>query len=184
VNDPGKEVGVFRLRPSEPAGESRGAYFLYASTLDGGLAKGSAERHRPPSVSVLVACCALSCAPGAKHQAATLLGAVDRFRDAADEVKAERARAVVAVRCDDATVCSAKRACEEAIVPSARAWELKGEISLRIRDIRGGRLAADSPRASELLDELHEAERLLGEGRSKMPECERLLAQLRVTFAL
>ena len=42
-----QKAGVFRSRPSEAGGESRGAYFLYASTLDAGIAKGSPERHRP-----------------------------------------------------------------------------------------------------------------------------------------
>jgi len=44
-----EKVGVFRSKPSEADGESRGAYFLYASTLDAGIAKGSTERHRPSS---------------------------------------------------------------------------------------------------------------------------------------
>jgi hypothetical protein len=42
-----QKVGVFRSKPSEAGGESRGAYFPYASTLDAGIAKGSAERRRP-----------------------------------------------------------------------------------------------------------------------------------------
>jgi len=42
-----KKAGVFRPKPSEAGGESPGAYFLYARTLDAGIAKGSAERHRP-----------------------------------------------------------------------------------------------------------------------------------------
>ncbi|MGA2450849.1 MAG: hypothetical protein ABTD50_19465 [Polyangiaceae bacterium] len=32
---------------NEAGGEWRGAYFLYTSTLDAGIAKGSAEGHRP-----------------------------------------------------------------------------------------------------------------------------------------
>jgi hypothetical protein len=42
-----EKAGVFRRRPSEADGESRGAYFLYASTLDAGIAKVSAEIRRP-----------------------------------------------------------------------------------------------------------------------------------------
>jgi hypothetical protein len=47
----GKKAGVFRPKPSEAGGESRGAYFLYASTLATGIANGSAERHRPSGLS-------------------------------------------------------------------------------------------------------------------------------------
>jgi hypothetical protein len=45
----GEKAGVFRSKPSEADGESRGAYFLYASTLDAGIAKGSAEMRWPSS---------------------------------------------------------------------------------------------------------------------------------------
>jgi hypothetical protein len=51
-SSPSQKAGVFRSKPSEPGGESRGAYFLYASTLDAGIAKGSAERRRPSQASV------------------------------------------------------------------------------------------------------------------------------------
>jgi hypothetical protein len=44
-----EKVGVFRSKPSEADGESRGAYFPYASTLDVGIAPGSTERRRPSS---------------------------------------------------------------------------------------------------------------------------------------
>jgi hypothetical protein len=35
-----QKAGVFRSKPSEADGESRGAHFLYVSTLDAGIAKG------------------------------------------------------------------------------------------------------------------------------------------------
>jgi len=40
----GQKVSVFRSKPSEAGGEPRGAYFPYASTIDAGIAKESAER--------------------------------------------------------------------------------------------------------------------------------------------
>ena len=46
-----QKVGVFRSKPSEAGGESRGAYLLYASTLDDGIAKGSTERRRPSNLA-------------------------------------------------------------------------------------------------------------------------------------
>ena len=42
-----RRSAYFGRNQAEAGGESRGAYFLYASTLDAGIAKGSSERHRP-----------------------------------------------------------------------------------------------------------------------------------------
>jgi hypothetical protein len=133
---------------------------------------------------LVVACGASSCSPSAKTEAATLIGAVDRYRNASDEAKLDRARAVGSVRCSDSSVCKAKRACEDAVVPSARALAIKDQVSERVRDLREGRLAPDSPEAAALPEALHEAERLLAEGRAKMPECERLLIALRVALGV
>ncbi|MGA2449910.1 MAG: hypothetical protein ABTD50_14625 [Polyangiaceae bacterium] len=132
----------------------------------------------------LIALGASSCSPSARTEAASLVGAVDRFRDASDAAKVERARAIAAVPCSDASVCKARRACEDAVVPSARAVEIKNLVAARLADIRAGRLTPDSPEASSLPSALGEAERLLAEGREKMPECERSLAELRAVLGV
>jgi hypothetical protein len=133
---------------------------------------------------ILLSCTVFSCSPTAKSEAAALLAAVDRYRDASDSAKVDRAHAVAGTRCSDVTVCNAKRACEEAILPSARALAIKDRVSERVRDLREGRLAPDSPEASALPTALEDAERLLNEGRAKMPECERLLVELRVALGV
>jgi hypothetical protein len=133
---------------------------------------------------VLLAFVASWCSPSAKTEAASLVGAVDRFRDAPDAAKVERARAVATIRCSAASVCRARHVCEDAVAPSARAFEIKNLVTERVADIRAGRLAPDSPEASSLPNALSEAEHLLAEGRDKMPECERLLAELRAALGV
>jgi hypothetical protein len=77
-------------------------------------------------------------------------------------------------------VCDAKRACLAAIQPTAQALALKEEVAARIEDLQSKRLSPDSPEAQALPGKLDLAARLLSEGRAKMPECEKKLADLRL----
>ena len=128
----------------------------------------------------LLALATVACAGSSKREAATLIAAVDRYRSADNASKARLTQSVADVACTDAQVCDAKRACLEAIDPTTRALRLKDEVTLRLSDIEGKRLAADAPEAQALPDKLDEAARLLTEGRAKMPDCEKKLTDLRL----
>jgi hypothetical protein len=133
---------------------------------------------------LLVGASLLGCEGGAKHEASTLLFAVDRYRRADNASKAAAARRVGDVLCNDAKVCDAKRACIASIEPTARALTLKEEVSRRIADVELKRLAPDSPEAQALPGMLEEAELLLKEGRARMPDCEKLLTDLHVEYGV
>jgi cell pole-organizing protein PopZ len=122
------------------------------------------------------------CTGAGKREAATLADAVDRFRRANDASKAAQAQAVAAVACTDPKVCDAKQVCVAAIEPTARAFALKDEVTRRLEDIEQKRVAPDAPEAQHLPDQLDEAQKLLEQGRAKMGDCEKKLADLRVDF--
>jgi hypothetical protein len=89
---------------------------------------------------------------------------------------------VAGVACTDAKVCTAKRACLAAIDPTARALALKDEVVRRVADLEEKRLSPESPEAQALPGKLDEAERLLREGRAKMPDCEKQLTDLQLEY--
>jgi hypothetical protein len=124
----------------------------------------------------------VACSGGAKREASSLLAAVDRYRRADNSSKAAESQIVAGVACSDAKVCGAKRACLDAIEPTARALNLKDEVARRLADIQGKRLTPDSSEAQALPGKLDEAEKLLHEGRSKMPDCERKLTDLQIEY--
>jgi len=133
---------------------------------------------------VVLSCACCACANAGKREAASLVDAVDHFRRADDATKATLAPSVDGVGCSAADVCEAKRACAAAIDPTARALALKSEVELRYADIERGTLDAHSPEASALAVKLDEATRLLQEGRARMPDCERLLTDLKARYGV
>jgi hypothetical protein len=130
-----------------------------------------------------LAVCVLACPGGAaKRESAALTEAVDRYRNADEGAKSERAQGVLALACTDATVCDAKRICMAAIEPTTKALALKNEVAQRLNDLDQKKLLPDSPDVAALPDKLEQASRLLQEGRSKMADCDKRLAELRVQF--
>lgn len=124
-----------------------------------------------------------ACTGSGKREAAALTEAVDRFRGAtADSVRAAQVQSVEALSCSDPQVCDTKRACVDAIGPTARALALKNEVTAKLADLEAARLAPDSPEAQGLPLKLDEATRLLREGHKKMDECDTKLTDLRVTY--
>ena len=122
----------------------------------------------------------LACDGGAaKHEAAALTDAVDRFSKVSSEAQA---KVVDDLPCTDARVCEAKRVCMEALDPTARALALKDEVAAKLADIEAARLAPDAAVAEELPGKLDEATRLLHEGHSKMHECDAKLTDLKMTY--
>ncbi len=141
----------------------------------------SAPKGAAASRAILLGSLALlACSGSVKRETASLVAAVDRYERADDASKAAQAQEVAAVPCSAAAVCEAKRACLAAIGPTARALTLKDEVSARIDDLQAKRLAPDSPEAQALPGKLDLATKLLNEGRAKMSDCERKLADLRI----
>jgi hypothetical protein len=118
----------------------------------------------------------------AKRESSALADAVDRYRTAGDAAKSVQAQGVLGLACTEAAVCAAKRVCMAAIEPTTRALELKNEVTRRLADLEQKRLSPDSPEAEGLPAKLDEATRLLQEGRTKMNDCDKSLALLRVEF--
>jgi hypothetical protein len=125
----------------------------------------------------------LACQGGAaKRESVALTEAVDRYRNAEDAAKSERAQGVLAIACTDATVCDVKRICMAAIEPTTKALALKNEVAQRLNDLDRKKLSPDSPEVAELPGKLDDATRMLQEGRAKMGDCDKRLAELRVQF--
>jgi hypothetical protein len=134
------------------------------------------------SLVLVVLLAATGCAGAGRREARALVTAVDRYRHADGASRAGQAQAVAAVACSDAHVCEAKRACLGAIDPTTRALALKDEVARRVGDLEQRRLSPDSADAQALPGKLDEAEKLLNEGRSKMTDCDRRLADLQIEF--
>ncbi len=126
----------------------------------------------------------MGCTGAGKHEAASLVSAVDAFRHAPGPAKAQRGQAVADVQCSDTKVCDAKQACVSAIEPTVRALALKDEVTARVADIEKGTLAKDSPEAQALPGKLDEAEKLLTDARAKMQVCDSRLTDLHVDFGV
>ena len=131
---------------------------------------------------VAFAACVSACSVSPKREAVTLVAAMDRYQRDANGAKVADVQAVAAVACSDGQVCETKRACLDAIEPTARALALKDEVSARVDDLQAKKLAPDAPEAQSLPGKLEQATKLLNEGRAKMPLCERKLADLRVAY--
>lgn len=137
---------------------------------------------RPLVFSVAVAF--VACGGTAKRETSALVTAVDHYRRADNSSKAAEVQKVVDVACTDTKVCDAKRACLAAIGPTARALAVKDEVARRLADIEQKRLSVDAAEAQALPAKLDEAERLLNEGRAKMPDCEKQLTDLVVEHGM
>ncbi|MBV9945846.1 MAG: hypothetical protein JOZ69_03260 [Myxococcales bacterium] len=138
-------------------------------------------------VLVLVLACSsalAACSSAARREGRALLAAVDRYRHAEGSSRPALGEAVSGVPCTDREVCDAKRACLAAIEPTTRAGQLKDAVAARLSEIEGKRLAPSSPEAQALPSQLDEADRLLQEGRARMVDCERRLADLQIRYGL
>ena len=133
----------------------------------------------------LLACAASGCTDAGKHEAASLVGAVDAYQRAQPgPSKADRGKAVADVPCSDARVCEAKRVCVSAIELTVRAIALRDDVAARVADLETGALSKDAIEARQLPTRLDEAERLLTEGRARMAECDSKLRDLQLDFGV
>ncbi|MDP8999897.1 MAG: hypothetical protein M3O46_07275 [Myxococcota bacterium] len=129
-----------------------------------------------PLVALSVAI--VACGGTGKRETSALVSAVDRYRRSDNASKVAEVQKVADVACSHPRVCDAKRACLAAMGPTARALAVKEEVARRLADIEEMRLSVDASDARGLPAKLDEAERLLNEGRSKMPDCEKQLTDL------
>jgi len=140
-------------------------------------------RHSIPALWVALGLSVGACQGNAgRRESASLAEVVDRYRNAEEGAKSERAQGVLALACTDATVCEVKRICMAAIEPTTKALALKNEVAQCLNELDQKKLPPDSPEVAALPDKLEEATRLLQDGRTKMLECDKRLAELRVQF--
>lgn len=143
---------------------------------------------RPPQqargvVMGVVAAVALAigaCGPG-KAEAAALDRAVTAFRQAENEQKAARARAVEAAPCTAEDVCAAREACVASARATADGLERKQAVA---RALASQPPTPDDPRAKRLLEELAAAEASLAEGQARVLACDNAMRALRRTYGL
>ena len=131
------------------------------------------------TLAALVAACS-----GAKREAASLVAAVDRYRQADPAGKVERAKDLAAVPCTDAEVCAAKAACFASAEPTALGYSLKAEVESSLDDLKAGRITKDQAEARDLPQKLDEASRQLDRGQAALGACDTKITALRVKYAL
>lgn len=119
-----------------------------------------------------------ACYGSGKAEASSLDDGVDRYRRAEGSQKTSELQAVTDLPCTAVEVCEAKEACLAAMRTTTRALALKDEVARMLGDLQGKRLALDAEAAQSLPAKLDEATLLLQEGRAKMTDCEKKLADL------
>jgi hypothetical protein len=123
-----------------------------------------------------------ACHGSGRREATSLDDGVDRYRRAEGAQRMTELQAVTDLPCSIADVCDAKKTCLEAMAPTARALDLKDEVTRALGELQDKRLAPDAAAAQALPAMLDEATRLLEVGRAKMGDCERKLADLRLRY--
>jgi hypothetical protein len=135
-----------------------------------------------PALAFASALLLYACPGPDKAQATSLDDAVDRYRRAEGPQKESELQTVADLPCAAVEVCEAKEVCLAAMRPTTRALGLKDEVARTLGDLQGKRLPLDAEAAQSLPAKLDEATTLLQEGRGKMAECERKLADLRLHY--
>jgi hypothetical protein len=133
---------------------------------------------------LLVIVLALAACGGTKREASAVVGAIDRYRDADNDHRPEKADLLDAVPCSEAEVCAAKTACTKSADPTAKGLRLKREVEQGLADVQSGKLARDDPAAQALPGKLDESQRLMEEGQKAMGECSQLATALRIKYGL
>jgi hypothetical protein len=133
--------------------------------------------------TVLVLLALVACG-GTKREAAGVVSAVDRFREADNGRKAELADALDQVPCTDAEVCATKNACTAAADPTAKGLRLQHEVEQGLADVNSGKLAKDDPVAQGLAGKLEESNRLREQGDKALDDCNQKLTALRMKYEL
>ena len=125
-----------------------------------------------------------ACTPSAKPQAASLVAAVDRFRQVENAEKPARLSDVEAVACSDKEVCAAKDACLAYARPTVEGLKLKDEVQRGLNDLDEKRLEPDAAAARALPAKLDEASRALERGHASLVDCDTKVMALRVKYGI
>ena len=141
---------------------------------------------RLPSLLLACACATLfsACTSPAKSEASSLAQAVERYRQADNNLKSSTADALDKTPCSADDVCDTKRACTEAADPTARGLALKNEVEQGLAEVRAHKLDPDDPRARSLPDKLEEASRLLEKGHAALPSCTEKIMGLKRRYGI
>jgi hypothetical protein len=126
----------------------------------------------------------LACTSSAKPQAASLVAAVDRFRQAENVEKPTRLGDVESAACSDKEVCAAKEACLAYARPTADGLKLKNEVQKGLSDLDQKRLDPDAAAARALPAKLEEASRALERGHASLVDCDAKVMALRVKYGI
>ena len=113
-----------------------------------------------------------ACTSGAKQEAAQVVEAVERFRKADNAAKPSTVETLRAVKCSAADVCRARDACLASAEATAKALRLKSEVEQGLSAIEKDAMPRDAPEARALPAKLDEAESLLKEGFTALPQCD------------
>ena len=138
---------------------------------------------RGTGCALLVLLAAAAC-DGAKREASAVVGAIDRYRDAENAQKPERADALDQVPCTDAEVCAAKNACTKAADATAKGLRLQREVAKGLDALKAEKHTPDSPAGADLATKLQQSTDLLADGDAAMPECDRQVTALRIKYSL
>jgi len=125
-----------------------------------------------------------ACTPSPKPQAASLVAAVDRFRQAENAEKPARLGDVEAAACSDKEVCAAKEACLAYARPTVEGLKLKNEVQAGLRDLDQKKLDPDAEAARALPAKLEEASRALERGQASLVDCDTKVMALRVKYGI
>jgi hypothetical protein len=123
-----------------------------------------------------------ACQSAGKREAVALDEAVEQYRRATDPSKDAQSLRIAGLACSEAPICDAKQACVAAVGPTTRALQLKDEVAAAVGELESHKLDPASADAQALPGKLSEAKALLEEGRVKMDECDRKLADLRLRY--
>jgi hypothetical protein len=127
---------------------------------------------------------ALAACGGTKREASAVVGAIDRYRDADNDHRPEKADLLDAVPCSDAEVCAAKTACMKAADPTAKGLRLKREVEKGLADVQAGKLSPQDPAAQAMPGKLDDSQRLMDEGQKALDQCDQLATALRIKYGL
>jgi hypothetical protein len=135
---------------------------------------------RGPLFALAIAACTAS----AKPEAASLVAAVDRFRQAENAEKPARLVDIEGAACADKEVCGAKQACLAYARPTVEGLKLKNEVQQGLADLDQKKLDPDAGAARALPAKLEDASRALDRGHASLMDCDSKVMGLRVKYGI
>lgn len=113
-----------------------------------------------------------ACDSAERRDAQIVLGAIQRFRSAPNDMLPAMVDALRSTPCEHTEVCHARNECLRMGEATSKALRLKNEVELGLAAVEKGTLAKDSPEAQSFEKKLDEASALLKEGHEGLPRCD------------